>query len=50
MSHTIRNERTKGWLDKLALQRRTRKLIREVKNEEFWMSDMDDNYIPSAEI
>ena len=30
MSHTIRNERTKGWLDKLALQKRTRKLIREL--------------------
>ena len=49
MSHTIRNERTKGWLDKLALQRRTRKLIRDIKNEDFWM-DMDENYIPSAEV
>ena len=49
MSHTIRNERTKGWLDKLALKKRTRKLIRDVKNDDFWV-DMDENYIPSAEI
>ena len=50
MSHTIRNERTKGWLDKLALQRRTRKLIRDVKNDEFWTDILDENMIPSAEI
>ena len=49
MSHTIRNEKTKGFLDKLALQRRTRKLIRDIKNEDFCM-DQDDNYIPSAQI
>ena len=49
MSHTIRNEKTKGFLHKLALQRRTRKLIREVKNDDFWM-DMDEDYIPSAQI
>ena len=49
MSHTIRNEKTKGFLDKLALQRRTRKLIRDIKNEDFWM-DEDENYIPSAQI
>jgi len=49
MSHTIRNEKTKGFLDKLALQRRTRKLIRDIKNEDFWM-DQDENYIPSAQI
>jgi hypothetical protein len=49
MSHTIRNERTKGWLDKLAIQRRTRKLIRAVKNEDFWV-DMEDNFIPTAEV
>ena len=37
MSHTIRNERTKGWLDKLAkCKARTRKLIKEIsKNEDF---------------
>ena len=50
MSHTIRNERTKGWLDKLAMQRKTRKLIREVKNDEVWMDIFDENFIPSAEI
>ena len=49
MSKTIRNERTKGFLDKLALQQRTRKLIRAVKNDDFWL-DMDENYIPSAEV
>ena len=49
MSHTIRNERTKGWLDKLALKRRTKKLIRDIKNEDFWM-DWDEDYIPTAEI
>jgi hypothetical protein len=49
MSHTIRNEKTKGFLDKLAFQRRTRKLLREIKNEEFWM-EQDEYYIPSAQI
>lgn len=49
MSHTIRNERTKGWLDKLSLERRTRKLIRAVKNDELF-TDWEDNYIPSAEV
>ena len=49
MSHTIRNERTKGWLDKLALKRRTKKLIRDIKSEDFWM-DVDEDYIPTAEI
>ena len=49
MSHTIRNERTKGWLDKLALKRRTKKLIRDIRNEDFWM-DMDEDFIPAAEI
>lgn len=49
MSHTIRNARTKGWLDKLALKRRTKKLIRDIKNEDFSI-DFDEDYIPSAEI
>ena len=49
MSHTIRNERTKGWLDKLALKRRTKKLIREIKSEDFWM-DEEDFFTPSAEV
>ena len=53
MSHTIRNERTKGWLDKLALQRKTKKLLREFKSEDFWNQADDDFYdffIPSAEV
>ena len=49
MSHTIRNERTKGWLDKLAIKRKAKKLIRDVKNDDFWM-DWEENYIPSAEV
>ena len=49
MSHTIRNERTKGCLDKLALKRRTRKLLRELKADEM-IIDWDNDYIPSAEI
>ena len=49
MSKTIRNQKTKGFLDKLALQQRTRKLIRAVKNDDFWL-DMEDNLIPTAEI
>ena len=49
MSHTIRNERTKGWLDKLALQRRTRKLIRAVKSDDFWI-DWEEQVIPTAEV
>jgi len=49
MSHTIRNERTKGWLDKLALERRTRKLIRAVKTDDVFQ-DWDEMIIPSAEI
>ena len=47
MSRTIRNEKTRGWLDKLQKQRETRRQIREVKNAE-WIDDMD--YIPLAEI
>ena len=49
MSHTIRNERTKGWLDKLALERRTRKIIRAVKNDDFWM-DEDEFFVPNAQL
>ena len=32
MSKTIRNERTRGFLDKLQKQRQTRKLIRDMKS------------------
>ena len=49
MSHTIRNEKTKGFLDKLALKRRTRKVLRELKADEV-IIDWDENLIPSAEI
>ena len=49
MSKTIRNERTKGFLDKLALQQRTRKLIRAVKNDDLWMDD-DESFIPNAQV
>ena len=49
MSHTIRNERTKGWLDKLAFQRRSRKVMRELKADEV-IIEWDDSIIPSAEI
>ena len=49
MSRTIRNEQTKGFLDKLALQRRTRKVLRELKADEVY-TDWDDNFIPSAQI
>lgn len=53
MSHTIRNERTKGWLDKLAVQRKARKLIRDFKNDAFFCETDDDFYdffVPTAEI
>ena len=49
MSHTIRNEKTRGWLDKLAIQRKTRKVLRELKADEVqyvW----DDDFITAAEI
>ena len=49
MSHTIRNEKTKGFLDKLALQRRTRKVLRDLKADDFQI-DWDENMIPAAEI
>ena len=34
MSKTIRNERTKGYLDKLQTERRTRKVIRCMKADD----------------
>ena len=49
MSKTIRNQKTKGFLDKLALQQRTRKLIRAVKNDDFWL-DTDEQFVPTAEV
>ena len=49
MSKTIRNQKTKGFLDKLALQQCTRKLIRAVKSEDTWV-DFDEQFIPTAEV
>tara|TARA_B100000035_G_scaffold96235_2_gene81606 strand:+ start:2447 stop:2596 length:150 start_codon:yes stop_codon:yes gene_type:complete len=49
MSHTIRNQKTKGWLDKLALQRKTRKVLRELKADTVFI-DWDENMIPAAEV
>ena len=49
MSHTIRNERTKGFLDHLAKERRTRKETRALKSELMFF-DVEDSFIPSAEI
>ncbi len=49
MSKTIRNERTKGFLDKLALEQRTRKVIRAVKNDDLWMEE-EEYFVPSAQI
>ena len=34
MSKTIRNEKTRGYLDKLQKERETRKLIRDIKSAE----------------
>ena len=45
MSHTIRNEKTKGFLDHLAKERKTRKLIRELKSADYNMDleiDVDE--------
>ena len=41
MSHTIRNERTKGFLDQLARRRRTQKMVRDVQNDE-WLFELDE--------
>ena len=39
MSRTIRNEKTKGWLDKLQKQRETRRAIRQTKECEYINED-----------
>jgi len=39
MSRTIRNEKTKGWLDKLQKQRETRKAVRQSKEYEYILED-----------
>jgi len=49
MSKSIKNERTRGYLDELATQRRTRKAIRELKTAfENEINDMFYN-IPMAQ-
>jgi hypothetical protein len=48
MSKTIRNQKTKGFLDKLAIQQRTRKLIRAIKNDELWIED-EEFFVPTAQ-
>jgi len=49
MSKTIREPKTKGFLDKLALQKRTRKVLRELKADEIFV-DWEEFNIPAAEI
>ena len=39
MSKTIRNEKTRGYLDKLQKQRETRKQIRDLKSFD-WLTDI----------
>ena len=48
MSRTIRNERTKGHLDKLMLERKTRKAIRCYKADELFC-DWDEKIIQELE-
>ena len=50
MSKTIRNEKTRGYLDKLQKQRETRKQIRDLKSFD-WLTDIfPDEQLISAEI
>ncbi len=48
MSKTIRNERTKGFLDVLSKERRTRKEVRALKAEELTFDFQD--LVPAAEV
>ena len=48
MSKTIRNERTKVFLDKLQSERRTRKIIRCHKADELFC-DWDDKFLNELE-
>ena len=48
MSKTIRNERTKGYLDKLQNERRTRKIIRCAKADEMFC-DWDEELMKNFE-
>ena len=47
MSRTIRNEKTRGYLDKLQKERETRKLIRESKSSES-MYDFDLTFLDES--
>ena len=50
MSKAIRNEKTRGYLDKLQKQRETRKQIRDLKSFD-WLTDIfPDEYLNPAEI
>ena len=50
MSKTIRNEKTRGYLNKLQKQRETRKQIRDLKSFD-WLTDIfPDEYLNPAEI
>ena len=50
MSKTIRNEKTRGWLDKLQKQRETRKQIRDLKTFDLLTDIFPDEYFNPAEI
>ncbi len=39
MSKTIRNEKTRGWLDKLQQMRRDRKAARDLKADQWLLED-----------
>jgi len=50
MSKTIRNEKTRGYLDKLQKQRETRKQIRDLKSIDLLTEIFPDEYLNPAEI
>tara|TARA_S200002703_G_scaffold152410_1_gene152786 strand:- start:876 stop:1028 length:153 start_codon:yes stop_codon:yes gene_type:complete len=50
MSKTIRNEKTRGYLDKLQKQRETRKQIRELKSSDCLIDIFPDEQLITAEI
>jgi len=50
MSKTIRNEKTRGYLDKLQKQRETRKQIRDLKSPDLLTDIFPEEYLNPAEI
>ena len=50
MSKTIRNEKTRGHLDKLQKQRETRKQIRKLKSSDWLIDIFPDEQLITAEI